>query len=217
MEAGGVRSLVHLLLLFLLLPSFLLDEGSEVEERRHVRQEGDRSLLEEPGEGIRSIPPRLVVTERRGDNVSTSARVSHSLARIHSISQRILGRARQRKKELLARRLTTAINSRRQVKTFLSTTERTRRELGTRTPVEILSSTGPPTVFEADESTETTTLDPGLPTTSDLLLAFLKPAETIIPRRLEVSFQRVDHFSRLYLISPFLVPCHLQVAHIRTV
>ena len=222
MEAGGVRSLVHLLLLFLLLPAFLLDEGSEVEERRHVRQEGDRSLLEEPGEGIRSIPPRLVVTERRGDNVSTSARVSHSLARIHSISQRILGRARQRKKELLARRLTTAINSRRQVKTFLSTTERTRRELGTRTPVEILSSTGPPTVFEADESTETTpfsptTLDPGLPTTSDLLLAFLKPAETIIPRRLEVSFQRVDHFSRLYLISPFLVPCHLQVAHIRTV
>ena len=217
MEAGGVRSLVHLLLLFLLLPSFLLDEGSEVEERRHVRQEGDRSLLEEPGEGIRSIPPRLVVTERRGDNVSTSARVSHSLARIHSISQRILGRARQRKKELLARRLTTAINSRRQVKTFLSTTERTRRELGARTPVEILSSTGPPTVFEADESTETTTLDPGLPTTSDLLLAFLKPAETIIPRRLEVSFQRVDHFSRLYLISPFLVPCHLHVAHIRTV
>ena len=208
-----MRSLVHLLLLFLLLPSFLLDEGSEVEERRHVRQEGDRSLLEEPGEGIRSIPPRLVVTERRGDNVSTSARVSHSLARIHSISQRILGRARQRKKELLARRLTTAINSRRQVKTFLSTTERTRRELGTRTPVEILSSTGPPTVFEADESTETTTLDPGLPTTSELLLAFLKPAETIIPRRLEVSF----HFSRLYLISPFLVPCHLQVAHIRTV
>ena len=217
MEAGGVRSLVHLLLLFLLLPSFLLDEGSEVEKRRHVRQEGDRSLLEEPGEGIQSIPPRLVVTERRGDNVSTSARVSHSLARIHSISQRILGRARQRKKELLARRLTTAINSRRQVKTFLSTTERTRRELGTRTPVEILSSTGPPTVFEADESTETTTLDPGLPTTSDLLLAFLKPAETIIPRRLEVSFQRVDHFSRLYFISPFLVPCHLQVAHIRTV
>ena len=217
MEAGGVRSLVHLLLLFLLLPSFLLDEGSEVEERRHVRQEGDRSLLEEPGEGIQSIPPRLVVTERRGDNVSTSARVSHSLARIHSISQRILGRARQRKKELLARRLTTAINSRRQVKTFLSTTERTRRELGTRTPVEILSSTGPPTVFEADESTETTTLDPGLPTTSELLLAFLKPAETIIPRRLEVSFQRVDHFSRLYLTSPFLVPCHLQVAHIRTV
>ena len=62
MEAGGVRSLVHLLLLFLLLPAFLLDEGSEVEERRHVRQEGDRSLLEEPGEGIRSIPPRLVVT-----------------------------------------------------------------------------------------------------------------------------------------------------------
>ena len=217
MEAGGVRSLVHLLLLFLLLPAFLLDEGSEVEERRHVRQEGDRSLLEEPGEGIQSIPPRLVVTERRGDNVSTSARVSHSLARIHSISQRILGRARQRKKELLARRLTTAINSRRQVKTFLSTTERTRRELGTRTPVEILSSTGPPTVFEADESTETTTLDPGLPTTSELLLAFLKPAETIIPRRLEVSFQRVDHFSRLYLTSPFLVPCHLQVAHIRTV
>ena len=68
MEAGGVRSLVHLLLLFLLLlPSFLLDEGSEVEERRHVRQEGDRSLLEEPGEGIQSIPPRLPVTEGRGD------------------------------------------------------------------------------------------------------------------------------------------------------
>ena len=213
-----MRSLVHLLFLFSLIPSFLLDE---VEERRHVRlEEGDRSLLEDPGEGIQSIPPRLLVaaTERRGDNVSTSARVSHSLARIHSISQRILGRARQRKKELLARRLTTAINSRRQVKTFLSTTERTRRELGTRTPVEILSSTGPPTVFEADESTETTpfsptTLDPGLPTTSELLLAFLKPAETIIPRRLEVSF----HFLRLYLISPFLVPCHLQVAHIRTV
>ena len=180
MEAGGVRSLVHLLLLFFLLPSFLLGEGSEVEERRHVRQEGDRSLLEEPGEGIQSIPPRLVVTERRGDNVSTSARVSHSLARIHSISQRILGRARQRKKELLARRLTTAINSRRQVKTFLSTTERTRALVGTKSrltssPVEILSSTGPPTVFEAEESTETTafsptTLDPGLSTTSDLLI-----------------------------------------------
>ena len=192
-----MRSLVHLLLLFFLLPSFLLGEGSEVEERRHVRQEGDRSLLEEPGEGIQSIPPRLVVTERRGDNVSTSARVSHSLARIHSISQRILGRTRQRKKELLARRLTTAINSRRQVKTFLSTTERTQALVGTKSrltssPVEILSSTGPPTVFEAEESTETTpfsptTLDPGLPTTSDLLLAFLKPAETIIPRRLGVS------------------------------
>ena len=196
MEAGGVRSLVPLLRLFLLLPSFLLDEGSEVEERRHVRQEGDRSLLEEPGEGIPSIPPRLVVTERRGDNVSTSARVSHSLARIHSISQRILGHTRQRKKELLARRLTTAINSRRQVKTFLSTTERT-RAVGTKnsltsTSLERLSSTGPPTVFESDESTETTpfsptTLDPGIPTTSELLIAFLKPAETIIPRRLGVS------------------------------
>ena len=196
MEAGGVRSLVHLLLFFSLIPSFLLDE---VEDKRHVRlEEGDRSLLEEPGEGIQSIPPRLLVaaTERRGDNVSTSARVSHSLARIHSISQKILGRARQRKKELLARRLTTAINSRRQVKTFLSTTERT-PALGTKSsltssPSEILSSTGPTSVFGGDESTEAapfspTTLDPGLPTTSELLLAFLKPAETIIPRQLGVS------------------------------
>ena len=192
-----MRSLVHLLLLFSLLPSFLLDE---VEDKRHVRlEEGDRSLLEEPGEGIQSIPPRLLVaaTERRGDNVSTSARVSHSLARIHSISQKILGRARQRKKELLARRLTTAINSRRQVKTFLSTTERTPPALGTKSsltssPAEILSSTGPSTGFSADESTETspfspTTLDPGLPTTSELLLAFLKPAQSITPRRLGVS------------------------------
>ena len=200
MEAGGVRLLVHLLLLFFfLLPSFLLDE---VEERRHVREEeGDRSLLEEPGEGIRGIPPRarLVVasTERRGDNVSSSARVSHSLRRIHSISQKILGRARQRKKELLARRLTTAINSTRQVKTFLSTTERT-PALGrtksslTSSLAEILSSTGPSTGFSAVESTEAatfspTTLDPGVPTTSELLLAFLKPADTIIPRRLGVS------------------------------
>ena len=197
MEAGGVRSLVHLLLLFLLLPSFLLDEGSEVEERRHVRQEGDRSLLEEPGEGIPSIPPRLVVTERRGDNVSTSARVSHSLARIHSISQRILGHTRQRKKELLARRLfttnNTAINPRRQVKTFRLTTERT-SELDTKssltsTPTERLSST----VLNEDESTETipvspTTLDPAVsPTTAELLIAFLKPADTIIPRQLGVS------------------------------
>ena len=224
MEAGGVRSLVHLLLLFLLLlPSFLLDEGSEVEERRHVRQEGDRSLLEEPGEGIQSIPPRLAVTERRGDNVST--RVSHSLARIHSISQKILGRARQRKKELLARRLTTAINSRRQVKTFLSTTERTpalsTKSSFTSSPAEILSSTRRPTVFAADESTETasftpTTLDPGLPTTSELLLAFLKPAETIIPRQLGVSCCRgliISHACTLH----FLVSCHLQVVHIRTV
>ena len=196
MEAGGVRSLVHLLFLFSLIPSFLLDE---VEDKTHVRlEEGDRSLLEEPGEGIQSIPPRLLVaaTERRGDNVSTSARVSHSLARIHSISQKILGRARQRKKELLARRLTTAINSRRQVKTFLSTTERT-PALGTKSsltssPSEILSSTGPSSVFGGDESTEAatfspTTLDPGVPTTSELLLAFLKPAETIIPRQLGVS------------------------------
>ena len=190
-----MRSLVHLLLFFSLLPSFLLDE---LEDKRHVRlKEGDRSLLEEPGEGIQSIPPRLVPTERRGDNVSTSARVSHSLARIHSISQKILGRARQRKKELLARRLTTAINSRRQVKTFLSTTERTPPALGTKSsltssPAEILSSTGPSTGFSADESTETspfspTTLDPGLPTTSELLLAFLKPAQSITPRRLGVS------------------------------
>ena len=195
MEAGGVRSLVHLLLFFSLLPSFLLDEGGE--ERRHVRQEEDRSLLEEPGEGIQSIPPRLVPTERRGDNVSTSARVSHSLARIHSISQKILGRTRQRKKELLARRLTTAINSRRQVKTFLSTTERTPPALGTKSsltssPAEILTSFGRSTVFGGDESTEAatfspTTLNPGVPTTSELLLAFLKPAETIIPRQLGVS------------------------------
>ena len=193
-----MRSLVHLLLLLSLLPSALLDE---VEERR--LEEGDRSLLEEPGEGIRGIPPRarLVVASterRRGDNVSSSSsRVSHSLRRIHSISQKILGRARQRKKELLARRLTTAINSTRQVKTFLSTTERT-PALGrtksslTSSPAEILSSTGPSTVFGADESTETatfspTTLDPGVPTTSELLLAFLKPADTIIPRRLGVS------------------------------
>ena len=209
MEAGGVRSLVHLLLLFFLLPPFLLDEGSE--ERRHVRQEEDRSLLEEPGEGIQSIPPRLVPSERRGDNVSTSARVSHSLARIHSISQKILGRARQRKKELLARRLTTAINSRRQVKTFLSTTDRTPPALGTKSsltpaPAELLSSTGPSTVLDADESTETTptTLDPGLPTTSELLLAFLKPAQSIVPRRLGVSF-RGSHYLSLGF-------CHLQVA-----
>ena len=212
MEAGGVRSLVHLLLLFSLLPSFLLDEGSE--ERRHLRQEEDRSLLEEPGEGIQSIPPRLLPTERRGDNVSTSARVSHSLARIHSISQKILGRARQRKKELLARRLTTAINSRRQVKTFLSTTDRTPLALGTKSsltpsPAELLSSTGPSTVLDADESTETTpfsptTLDPGLPTTSELLLAFLKPAQSIVPRRLGVSFRGSHYLS--------LVFCYLQVA-----
>ena len=209
MEAGGVRSLVHLLLLFSLLPPFLLDEGSE--ERRHVRQEEDRSLLEEPGEGIQSIPPRLLPTERRGDNVSTSARVSHSLARIHSISQKILGRARQRKKELLARRLTTAINSRRQVKTFLSTTDRTPPALSTKSsltpsPAELLSSTGPSTVLDADESTETTptTLDPGLPTTSELLLAFLKPAQSIIPRRLGVSF-----YGSRYLSLDF---CHLQAA-----
>ena len=200
MEAGGVRSLVHLLLLFSLLPSFLLDEGSE--ERRHVGQEEDRSLLEEPGEGIQSIPPRLLPTERRGDNVSTSARVSHSLARIHSISQKILGRARQRKKELLARRLTTAINSRRQVKTFLSTTDRTPPALNTKSsltpsPAELLSSTGPSTVLDADESTETTptTLDPGLPTTSELLLAFLKPAQSIVPKRLGVGFNSSRYLS----------------------
>ena len=201
MEAGGVRSLVHLLLLsLLLLPSFLLDEGSEVEERRHVRQEGDRSLLEEPGEGIQSIPPRLAVTEGRGDNVST--RVSHSLARIHSISQKILGRARQRKKELLARRLATAINSRRQVKTFLSTTEKApqlrAKSSATSTSAEI--STEPPSVaFDGDESTETaafspTTVDPSSPTTSELLLAFLKPADTILPRQLTVSESLLTKF-----------------------
>ena len=227
MEAGGVRSLVHLLLLFLLLPALLLDEAGVVDEGRHVRKKEDGSVLEDPGGGIQSIPPRLVSAT---DNVSSSSssRVSHSLARIHSISQKILGRARQRKKELLARRLTTAINSRRQVKTFLSTTERT-RELGTKssltsTPVEILSSTGPPTVLEADESTETTpfsptTLDPGIPTTSELLIAFLKPAETIIPRRLGVSCKVVvvEDLSFLSPVLTFLVLCHLQVAHTRTV
>ena len=213
MEAGGVRSLVHLLLIFLLLPAFLLDEAGVVDEGRHVRKKEDGSVLEDPGGGIQSIPPRLVSAT---DNVSSSSssRVSHSLARIHSISQKILGRARQRKKELLARRLTTAINSRRQVKTFLSTTERT-RESGTKssltsTPVEILSPTGPPTVLEADESTETTpfsptTLDPGLPTTSELLLSFLKPAETIIPRRLGVScscWGLITYLACLYLTLP---------------
>ena len=196
MEAGGVRSLVHLLLLFLLLPAFLLDEAGVVDEGRHVRKKEDGSVLEDPGGGIQSIPPRLVSAT---DNVSTSSssRVSHSLARIHSISQKILGRARQRKKELLARRLlttnNTAINSRRQVKTFRLTTERT-SELDTKssltsTPTERLSST----VLNEDESTETipvspTTLDPAVsPTTSELLIAFLKPADTIIPRQLGVS------------------------------
>ena len=193
MEAGGVRSLVHLLLIFLLLPAFLLDEAGVVDEGRHVRKKEDGSVLEDPGGGIQSIPPRLVSAT---DNVSTSSssRVSHSLARIHSISQKILGRARQRKKELLARRLlttnNTAINSRRQVKTFRLTTERT-SELDTKssltsTPTERLSST----VLNEDESTETspTTLDPAVsPTTSELLIAFLKPADTIIPRQLGVS------------------------------
>ena len=197
MEAGGVRSLVHLLLIFLLLPAFLLDEAGVVDEGRHVRKKEDGSVLEDPGGGIQSIPPRLVSAT---DNVSTSSssRVSHSLARIHSISQKILGRARQRKKELLARRLLTtntnnAINSRRQVKTFRLTTERT-SELDTKssltsTPTERLSST----VLNEDESTETipvspTTLDPAVsPTTSELLIAFLKPADTIIPRQLGVS------------------------------
>ena len=197
MEAGGVRSLVHLLLLFLLLPAFLLDEVGVVDEGRHVRKKEDGSVLEDPGGGIQSIPPRLVSAT---DNVSTSSssRVSHSLARIHSISQKILGRARQRKKELLARRLltnntNTAINSRRQVKTFRLTTERT-SELDTKssltsTPTERLSST----VLNEDESTETipvspTTLDPAVsPTTAELLIAFLKPADTIIPRQLGVS------------------------------
>ena len=197
MEAGGVRSLVHLLLLFLLLPAFLLDEAGVVDEGRHVRKKEDGSVLEDPGGGIQSIPPRLVSAT---DNVSTSSssRVSHSLARIHSISQKILGRARQRKKELLARRLlttntNTAINSRRQVKTFRLTTERT-SELDTKssltsTPTERLSST----VLNEDESTETipvspTTLDPAVsPTTAELLIAFLKPADTIIPRQLGVS------------------------------
>ena len=196
MEAGGVRSLVHLLLLFLLLPAFLLDEAGVVDEGRHVRKKEEGSVLEDPGGGIQSIPPRLVSAT---DNVSTSSssRVSHSLARIHSISQKILGRARQRKKELLARRLlttnNTAINSRRQVKTFRLTTERT-SELDTKssltsTPTERLSST----VLKEDESTETipvspTTLDPAVsPTTAELLIAFLKPADTIIPRQLGVS------------------------------
>ena len=197
MEAGGVRSLVHLLLLFLLLPAFLLDEAGVVDEGRHVRKKEDGSVLEDPGGGIQSIPPRLVSAT---DNVSSSSssRVSHSLARIHSISQKILGRARQRKKELLARRLlttntNTAINSRRQVKTFRLTTERT-SELDTKssltsTPTERLSST----VLNEDESTETipvspTTLDPAVsPTTAELLIAFLKPADTIIPRQLGVS------------------------------
>ena len=197
MEAGGVRSLVHLLLIFLLLPAFLLDEAGVVDEGRHVRKKEDGSVLEDPGGGIQSIPPRLVSAT---DNVSTSSssRVSHSLARIHSISQKILGRARQRKKELLARRLlttntNTAINSRRQVKTFRLTTERT-SELDTKssltsTPTERLSST----VLNEDESTETipvspTTLDPAVsPTTAELLIAFLKPADTIIPRQLGVS------------------------------
>ena len=197
MEAGGVRSLVHLLLIFLLLPAFLLDEAGVVDEDRHVRKKEDGSVLEDPGGGIQSIPPRLVSAT---DNVSTSSssRVSHSLARIHSISQKILGRARQRKKELLARRLlttntNTAINSRRQVKTFRLTTERT-SELDTKssltsTPTERLSST----VLNEDESTETipvspTTLDPAVsPTTAELLIAFLKPADTIIPRQLGVS------------------------------
>ena len=197
MEAGGVRSLVHLLLIFLLLPAFLLDEAGVVDEGRHVRKKEDGSVLEDPGGGIQSIPPRLVSAT---DNVSTSSssRVSHSLARIHSISQKILGRARQRKKELLARRLlttntNTAINSRRQVKTFRLTTERT-SELDTKssltsTPTERLSST----VLNEDESTEKipvspTTLDPAVsPTTAELLIAFLKPADTIIPRQLGVS------------------------------
>ena len=196
MEAGGVRSLVHLLLIFLLLPAFLLDEAGVVDEGRHVRKKEDGSVLEDPGGGIQSIPPRLVSAT---DNVSTSSssRVSHSLARIHSISQKILGRARQRKKELLARRLltttNTTINPRRQVKTFRLTTERT-SELDTKssltsTPTERLSST----VLNEDESTETipvspTTLDPAVsPTTAELLIAFLKPADTIIPRQLGVS------------------------------
>ena len=196
MEAGGVRSLVHLLLIFLLLPAFLLDEAGVVDEGRHVRKKEDGSVLEDPGGGIQSIPPRLVSAT---DNVSSSSssRVSHSLARIHSISQKILGRARQRKKELLARRLfttnNTAINPRRQVKTFRLTTERT-SELDTKssltsTPTERLSST----VLNEDESTETipvspTTLDPAVsPTTAELLIAFLKPADTIIPRQLGVS------------------------------
>ena len=196
MEAGGVRSLVHLLLLFLLLPAFLLDEAGVVDEGRHVRKKEEGSVLEDPGGGIQSIPPRLVSAT---DNVSTSSssRVSHSLARIHSISQKILGRARQRKKELLARRLlttnNTAINSRRQVKTFRLTTERTseldKKSSLTSTPTERLSST----VLNEDESTEKipvspTTLDPAVsPTTSELLIAFLKPADTIIPRQLGVS------------------------------
>ena len=196
MEAGGVRSLVHLLLIFLLLPAFLLDEAGVVDEGRHVRKKEDGSVLEDPGGGIQSIPPRLVSAT---DNVSSSSssRVSHSLARIHSISQKILGRARQRKKELLARRLlttnNTAINSRRQVKTFRLTTERTseldKKSSLTSTPTDRLSST----VLNEDESTETipvspTTLDPAVsPTTAELLIAFLKPADTIIPRQLGVS------------------------------
>ena len=187
MEAGRVRFLVHALLLLLLLPAFLLDEALDGQEGREVsHEEVDRTTLEEPAGGIRSIPPRLLLPT---NNVSSSTRVGHSLARIHSISQKILGRARQRKKELLARRLTAAINKRRQVKTFLSTREKA-PQLRAKSSA---TSTEPPSVaFDGDESTETaafspTTVDPSLPTTSELLLAFLKPADTIVPRQLAVS------------------------------
>ena len=200
MEAGRVRFLVHVLLLLPLLPAFLLDEALDGQERREEsHEEVDRTTLEEPAGGIRSIPPRLLLPT---DNVSSSTRVGHSLARIHSISQKILGRARQRKKELLARRLTAAINKRRQVKTFLSTREKapqlSAKSSATSKSAEI--STEPPSVaFDLDESTETaafspTTVDPGLPTTSELLLAFLKPADTIVPRQLAVSESLLTKF-----------------------
>ena len=197
MEARRVRFLVHVLLLLPLLPAFLLDEALDGQERREEsHEEVDRTTLEEPAGGIRSIPPRLLLPT---DNVSSSTRVGHSLARIHSISQKILGRARQRKKELLARRLTAAINKRRQVKTFLSTTEKapqlSAKSSATSKSAEI--STEPPSVaFDLDESTETapTTVDPSLPTTSELLLAFLKPADTILPRQLTVSESLLTKF-----------------------
>ena len=200
MEAGRVRFLVHVLLLLPLFPAFLLDEALDGQERREEsHEEVDRTTLEEPGGGIRSIPPRLLLPT---DNVSSSTRVGHSLARIHSISQKILGRARQRKKELLARRLTAAINKRRQVKTFLSTREEApqlnAKSSATSTSAEI--STEPPSVaFDGDESTETaafspTTVDPSSPTTSELLLAFLKPADTIVPRQLTVSESLLTKF-----------------------
>ena len=192
-----MRFLVHVLLLLPLLPAFLLDEALDGQERREEsHEEVDRTTLEEPAGGIRSIPPRLLLPT---DNVSSSTRVGHSLARIHSISQKILGRARQRKKELLARRLTAAINKRRQVKTFLSTTEKapqlSAKSSATSKSAEI--STEPPSVaFDLDESTETapTTVDPSLPTTSELLLAFLKPADTILPRQLTVSESLLTKF-----------------------